>query len=108
MYDMNFKNFLKSGNFRATRRILRSTSAGSPLIGSLLGGVLGVAVSAVVNEAVETYVRTEADEQAENSEKARINSEYRRRIERLPAQCLYCGAPTCGKMYCEYCESKMI
>lgn len=108
MDDMYFKNFMKNGNFRAARRMLRSTSAGSPLIGSILGGVIGTAVSAVVNEAVETYVRTGENERAAQTEKARINAEYRRRMQQLPAQCPYCGAPTCGKMYCEYCESKMI
>lgn len=76
--------------------------------GSIIGSIIGTAISTAINETVESYAGTVERARAEEQERARIRSEYNKKMANLPANCPNCGAPTCGKMYCEYCESKLV
>ena len=95
---------MSGGSLRPSRRRYRSGALGS----SLIGGILGTAVSKVVNEAINTYTESTAKAEAEEAERSQIRMEYNRKMANLPANCPNCGAPTCGKMYCEYCDSKLV
>ncbi len=76
--------------------------------GSIIGSIIGTAISTAINETVESYAGTVERARTEEQERARIRSEYNKKMTNLPANCPNCGAPTCGKMYCEYCESKLV
>ena len=76
--------------------------------GSIIGSIIGTAISTAINETVESYAGTVERARTEEQERARIRSEYNKKMANLPANCPNCGAPTCGKMYCEYCESKLV
>lgn len=76
--------------------------------GSIIGSIIGTATSTAINETVESYAGTVERARTEEQERARIRSEYNKKMTNLPANCPNCGAPTCGKMYCEYCESKLV
>ena len=92
------------GGIHPTRRRLRSTAAGS----SVIGRIIGTAVAAAVSGAIDNYTESAAKANAAEAERSAIRREYNRKMADLPANCPNCGAPTCGKMYCEYCESKMV
>ena len=57
---------------------------------------------------LEFALRKWKTRRAEEAERAEIRREYNKKMSNLPSNCPNCGAPTCGKMYCEYCESKMV
>ena len=76
--------------------------------GSIIGSIIGTAISTAINETVESYAGTVERARTEEQERARIRSECNKKMTNLPANCPNCGAPTCGKMYCEYCESKLV
>ena len=75
--------------------------------GSIIGSIIGTAISTAINGTVESYAGTVERARTEEQERARIRSEYNKKMTNLPANCPNCGAPTCGKMYFEYCESKL-
>ena len=92
------------GAFRPSHKKYHGHVVGGPIIGS----IIGTAISTAINETVESYAGTVERARTEEQERARIRSEYNKKMANLPANCPNCGAPTCGKMYCEYCESKLV
>lgn len=92
------------GGVHPTKKRFHSTSAGSSVIGRIIGTAIAAAVSGAINDYAESSARANAAE----AERSEIRKEYNRKMTNLPSNCPNCGAPTCGKMYCEYCESKII
>lgn len=92
------------GNVHATKRRFHSTAAGS----SVIGRIIGTAIAAAVSEVIDDYTESAARANAEEAERSELRREYNRKMANLPSNCPNCGAPTCGKMYCEYCESKIV
>ena len=92
------------GGIHPARRRFHSTAAGS----SIIGRIIGTAVATAVSSAIDNYAESAAKANAEEAERAEIRREYNKKMSNLPSNCPNCGAQTCGKMYCEYCESKMV
>lgn len=92
------------GGIHPARRRFHSTAAGF----SIIGRIIGTAVATAVSSAIDNYSESAAKANAEEAERAEIRREYNKKMSNLPSNCLNCGAPTCGKMYCEYCKSKMV
>ncbi len=99
---------MSKGAFHPSHRRYHGSLTGTSLIGSVIGSVLGTVISTAVTETAATYTQTVERAKSEEQERARIRSEYNRKLADLPANCPNCGAPTCGKMYCEYCDSKLV
>ncbi len=99
---------MSKGAFQPSHKKYHGSLAGTSLLGSLLGSVVGTAISTAVNETAASYAGTMERARTEEQERARIRSEYNKKMADLPANCPNCGAPTCGKMYCEYCDSKLV
>lgn len=99
---------LPMGAFRPTHKKYHGNLAGTSLIGGLIGSALGTVITTALSETVEGCAETAERARTEEQERARIRSEYNKKMANLPANCPNCGAPTCGKMYCEYCDSKLV
>ena len=52
--------------------------------GSIIGSIIGTAISTAINETVESYAGTVERARAEEQERARIRSEYNKKMANLP------------------------
>ena len=92
------------GGIHPVRRRFHSTAVGF----SIIGRIIGTAVATAVSSAIDNYAESAEKANAEEAERAEIRREYNKKMSNLPSNCPNCGTPTCGKMYCEYCKSKMV
>jgi len=73
-------------------------------IGDGVGNAIGDAASKLGSQAVENVT---TDMKVANEQKEMALDEQKKALN-LPPICPHCGAPTSGKLVCEFCDCKVI